>query len=127
MPIITIESSVQLAPERRATALRTLVETVNDLLSIAPPTQLRLRIADVPLATMAIGTMTSTSDEPWIVAYAHVLAGRPDAQIERFMSEFAEAISDLFAVDVSHVRVLVQAYEKQYWQIGRRSAAAAGR
>jgi phenylpyruvate tautomerase PptA (4-oxalocrotonate tautomerase family) len=119
VPIITIESSVQLTAEQRATALRTLVETVNDLLSIAPPTQLRLRIADVPDASVSI--------EPWVVAHAHVLAGRPDAQLERFMSEFAEAIADLFAVDVSHVRVLVQAYEKQYWQIGRRSAAAAGR
>jgi hypothetical protein len=127
VPIITIESSIHLAPEARTTALRTLVETVNDLLAIAPPTQLRLRIADVPHGSMAIGAMGSTNDEPWIVAYAHVLAGRSDAQIERFMIEFAEAISDLFAVDVSHVRVLVHAYEKQYWQIGRRSAAAAGR
>ena len=127
MPIITIESSVHLTPERRAGALRALVETTNDLLAIVPPTQLRLRIADVPHDTMAIGAETSTHDEPWVVAYVNVLAGRSDAQIERFMVEFAEAISDLFAVDVAHVRVLVQAYEKQFWQIGRRSAAAIGR
>jgi phenylpyruvate tautomerase PptA (4-oxalocrotonate tautomerase family) len=127
VPIITIESSVPLGAERRAKVLRTLVEAVNELLAITPPTQLRLRIADVPAGTTAIGAATSTHAEPWIVAYAHVLAGRTDAQITHFMNEFAVAIADAFGVDAAHVRVLVQAYEKQYWQIGRRSAAAVGR
>ena len=38
-----------------------------------------------------------------------------------------DQIAGRFGVDVAHVRVLVQAYAKNRWQIGRRSAAAVGR
>jgi phenylpyruvate tautomerase PptA (4-oxalocrotonate tautomerase family) len=127
MPIITIESSVPLADHERGTALRTLVAAANDMLAITPPTQLRLRIADVDVETIAVGDVTASNDEPWIVAFCNVLAGRSDAQIEAFLSDFAATIASVFRIDVAKVRILVQTYPKQAWGIGRRSAAAVGR
>ncbi len=127
MPIITIESSVRLPPEQRRHALGSLVATVNELLAIVPPTQLRLRIVHVPAETMAIGDAIASGDQPWIVAFAHVLAGRPAEQIAHFMSAFADALAEVFGVDAAAVRVLVQPIATDHWQIGRRSAAAQGR
>ncbi len=127
MPIITIESSVRLPPEQRRHALASLLETANELLAIVPPTQLRLRIVDVPVETMAIGSAIASAGEPWLVAFVHVLAGRPAEQIARFMDAFADALAGLFGVDAAAVRVLVQPVAKEHWQIGRRSAAAQGR
>ena len=127
MPIITIESSVHLPADRRSAALRTLVEAVNDLLAIAPPTQLRLRIVDVPVELTAIGDLSTSNDVSWIVAFAHVLEGRPDEQIASFIADFAGTLGSVFGVDVANVRVLVQHYAKQNWGIGRRTAAAMGR
>jgi phenylpyruvate tautomerase PptA (4-oxalocrotonate tautomerase family) len=127
MPIIAVESSVRLPVEQRSAALRTLVASANELLAIVPPTQLRLRIVDVPVDSMAVGEVTASNDEPWIVVFAHVLEGRADAQIAHFMTAFAETVAGVFGVDAGTVRVLVQPYPKAYWQIGRRSAAAVGR
>ena len=127
MPIITVESSVALAPEQRTRALRTLVATVNDLLAIEPPTQLRVRIVDVPLEDVAIGDVVANPDEPWIVAYASVLEGRDAEQMTDFMSAFAQALADVFGVEPAKVRLIVQLVPTCNWQIGRRSAAALGR
>jgi phenylpyruvate tautomerase PptA (4-oxalocrotonate tautomerase family) len=126
MPIVTIESSVVLAQAERASALRALVTSVDRLLAIAPPTQLRLRIVDVPADSYAIGD-GAVADEPWVVAFVHVLAGREPAQLTTFMTEFSETIAGVFGVDVAKVRVLVHHYAKHDWQIGQRSAAASGR
>ncbi len=127
MPIITIESSVPLPPERRPAVLRALVELANDRLAIVPPTQLRLRIVDVPLESIAVGDAIASAGEPWLVAFAHVLDGRPEEQLATFMRDFAGALGDAFGVDAAKVRVLVQPVAKEHWQIGRRSAAVAGR
>ena len=127
MPIITVESSVALAPEQRTRALQTIVGAVNDLLAIEPPTQLRVRIVDVPLESVAIGDAVASPDEPWIVAYANVLEGRAAEQITDFMSAFAQTLADVFGVEPAKVRVLVQHLPATNWQIGRRSAAALGR
>jgi phenylpyruvate tautomerase PptA (4-oxalocrotonate tautomerase family) len=127
MPIITVETSVILGGDERIAALRTLVASAKLLLAIAPPTELRLRLVDVPAGSYAVGETIADSKDPWIVAYVDVLAGRPDDQLADFMTEFAAVIGDVLHVDVAKVRILVQNIPKQYWQIGRRSAAAAGR
>jgi phenylpyruvate tautomerase PptA (4-oxalocrotonate tautomerase family) len=127
LPIITIESSVALPAEERTSALRALVTSVDRLLAIAPPTQLRLRIVDVPRESFAVGSVVGSDDEPWVVAYVHVLAGRAEAQLTAFMNEFSESIAAAFGVDLAKVRVLVHHYAKHDWQIGQRSAAASGR
>jgi phenylpyruvate tautomerase PptA (4-oxalocrotonate tautomerase family) len=126
MPIIAIESSVTPRLARNE-ALQTLVARANALLEVVPPTQLRLRIVDVPPESAAIGASIASDDEPWVVAFASVLAGRPPEQLATFMTEFAETIAGVFGVDAAKVRVLVQPYAKEHWQIGRRSAAAVGR
>ncbi len=127
MPIIAVESSVHLPESERSGALSTLVASATVLLAIAPPTQLRLRIVDVPPGSFAIGALHGVDGEPWIVAYVDVLEGRPADQVADFMTEFAAVVASVFAVDPGIVRVLVRPYAKQHWQIGRRSAAAAGR
>jgi phenylpyruvate tautomerase PptA (4-oxalocrotonate tautomerase family) len=76
---------------------------------------------------MAIGATIASDEEPWIVASVHVLEGRAPEQLATFMNEFVEALAGVFGVDASKVRVLVHHYAKHDWQIGRRSAAAAGR
>jgi phenylpyruvate tautomerase PptA (4-oxalocrotonate tautomerase family) len=124
MPIVRVESSVILSGDQRAAALRAMVASAKTLLAIAPPTELRLRIDDVAPASYTAGDADAA---PWVVAYVDVLAGRPDDQLSDFMTEFAAVVASAFAVDVAAVRVLVQNYPKQYWQIGRRSAAASGR
>jgi len=127
VPIITVESSVHLPQSERSGALATLVASANELLAIAPPTQLRLRIADVAAGSFAIGALRGVDVEPWIVAYVDVLDGRRADQLTDFMNEFAAVLASVFAVDPAIVRVLIRQYAKQHWQIGRRSAAAAGR
>jgi phenylpyruvate tautomerase PptA (4-oxalocrotonate tautomerase family) len=127
MPIVTLETSVMLSGDERTAALRTLVASAKLLLAIAPPTELRLRLVDVPPGTWAVGEAIGDASDPWVVAYVDVLAGRPDDQLADFMTEFAAVIADVLHVDVAKVRILVQNFPKPYWQIGRRSAAAAGR
>jgi phenylpyruvate tautomerase PptA (4-oxalocrotonate tautomerase family) len=127
VPIITVESSVHLPESERSSALATLVASATMLLAIAPPTQLRLRITDVPPGSFAIGALDGVDGEPWIVAYVDVLDGRPADQLGDFMTEFAAVVASVFAVDAGIVRVLIRQYAKAHWQIGRRSAAAAGR
>jgi phenylpyruvate tautomerase PptA (4-oxalocrotonate tautomerase family) len=121
MPLVSIESSVALPAHERATVLATLVATVERTLAVQPPTQVRVRLTDVDASTVAVGDAIG---DPWVVAFVHMLEGRPEAAVAAFMSEFAETIARAYGVDVKHVRVLVSTYPKVYWGIGSQSAAA---
>ena len=127
MPIITIESSVPPPAGRRAEILATLVATVERCLDVQPPTEVRLRLVDVDPASAVVGRVPVDGAKPWVVADARVILGRPDAVLTDFMATFADAIAACYGVDQRHVRVLVHGYDKQFWGIGSKTAAALGR
>lgn len=125
MPLITVETSIPASD--RAAALATLMAVAERALEIKPPTQVRLRIIDIDPSTALVAHDVADAGNPWLIAHASLLDGRPDAQIERFITEFADAVAACFGADVKHVRVLIQKYSGTTWSIGNRSAAAAGR
>ena len=127
MPIITIESSVAPPAGRRAEILATLVATVERCLDVQPPTEVRLRLVDVDPANAVVGSAPADAAKPWLVANAQVMLGRPESVVTGFMATFAATIASCYGVEQRHVRVLVQGYEKQFWGIGGKTAAALGR
>jgi phenylpyruvate tautomerase PptA (4-oxalocrotonate tautomerase family) len=63
---------------------------------------------------------------PWIVAWASILAGRPEPQRAAFVRDLLEVLAQCYRVDESVVRVLVQEYPSVHWGMGRATAAAKG-
>ncbi len=124
MPLVTVESSVALPPSERAAVLATFVATLERTLAVKPPTQVRVRLADIDATTVAVGDAIGDPHAPWVVAFVHMLEGRPQTVVAGFMAEFAETIAQAYRVDVKHVRVLVTNYPKVFWGIGSQSAAA---
>jgi phenylpyruvate tautomerase PptA (4-oxalocrotonate tautomerase family) len=127
MPIVRIESSVPLPLAQREATILALVGALERALEVKPPSEVRLRVADVEPASAAVGHAIAGAANPWVVVFAQILEGRSDALIESFLATFTNDVARAYGVDAKHVRILVEPWDKRWWAIGGRSAAASAR
>ena len=126
MPIVRIESSIPLPPETpRAEALAAVAACITRDLDVRP-VQVRVAFVDLDPASVMVAGQAGADAPPWIVAWASILAGRPEPQRAAFVRDLLEVLAQCYRVDESVVRVLVQEYPSVHWGMGRATAAAKG-
>jgi len=126
LPIVRVESSIALPPETpRAQALAAVADCIVRRLDVRP-VQVRVGFVDLDVDAVMVAGRTGASAPPWIVAWASILEGRPEAQRAAFVAELLEVLARCYRVDESVVRVLVQDYPSVHWGIGRATATAKG-
>ena len=126
MPIVRIESSIPLPSQTpRAEALAAVADCIVRDLDVKP-VQVRVAFVDIaPSAVMVAGQQGATAP-PWIIAWASILEGRPEAQRVAFVADLLAVLARCYRVDESVVRVLVQDFPSVHWGIGRATATAKG-
>jgi phenylpyruvate tautomerase PptA (4-oxalocrotonate tautomerase family) len=126
MPIVRVESSIALPPQTpRAEALAAVAGCVVRRLDVKP-VQVRVALIDLDPAAVMVAGQAGADAPPWIVAWASILEGRPEAQRAAFVAELLEILAKCYAVDENVVRVLVQDFPSVHWGIGRAPATAKG-
>jgi phenylpyruvate tautomerase PptA (4-oxalocrotonate tautomerase family) len=127
MPIVRVESSIPLPPQTpRAEALAAVAACIVRDLDVKP-VQVRVAFVDIdPSAVMVAGQQDGPTAPPWIVAWASILEGRPEAQRAAFVADLLAVLARCYRVDESVVRVLVQDFPSVHWGIGRATATAKG-
>jgi 4-oxalocrotonate tautomerase len=126
MPIVRVESSAPIAPEKRAEVLHAIGAVVCRHLEVHPR-QVRARLEHIDPAAALVGEEVADPASPWLVAWVSILEGRPESKRVAFIDELAGVLASGYGVPESVVRVLVQEYPKVHWSIGRQTAAALGR
>jgi phenylpyruvate tautomerase PptA (4-oxalocrotonate tautomerase family) len=126
MPIVRIESSVALSPQMpRAEALAAVADCIVRRLDVKP-VQVRVALVDMDAGAVMVAGKSGESAAPWIVAWASILEGRPEAQRAAFVAELLEVLAKCYGVDESVVRVLVQDFPSVHWGMGRATTTAKG-
>ena len=126
MPIVRVESSSAVPPERRADVLAAIADCVVRGLEVHPR-QVRARLDVVDERTALVGEQLCDATSPWLVAWVSILEGRPESKRVAFIEDFAGVLAACYGAPESAVRVLIQEYPKVHWSIGRQTAAALGR
>ena len=126
MPIVRVESSVALPPQTpRAQALAAIADCIVRRLDVKP-VQVRVALLDLDPAAVMVAGATGAAAPPWIVAWASILEGRPEAQRAAFVAELLDVLAKCYRVDENAVRVLLQDFPSVHWGIGRAPATAKG-
>jgi len=126
MPIVRIESSVALPPQTpRAEALASVAACIVRRLDVKP-VQVRVAFVDLDPSAVLVAGQQGAGAPPWIVAWASILEGRPEAQRAAFVADLLEVLAQCYGVDESVVRVLVTDFPSVHWGIGRATATAKG-
>jgi 4-oxalocrotonate tautomerase len=126
MPIVRVESSVALPPQTpRAEALAAVADCIVRRLDVKP-VQVRVALVDMDAGAVMVAGKSGESAPPWIVAWASILEGRPEAQRAAFVAELLEVLATCYGVDESVVRVLVQDFPSVHWGMGRAATTAKG-
>jgi phenylpyruvate tautomerase PptA (4-oxalocrotonate tautomerase family) len=126
MPIVRIESSIPLPAETpSADALAGVADCIVRNLDVRPA-QVRVAFVDLDPATVMVAGKQGLDAPPYIVAWASILEGRPQAQRAAFVADLLAVLAACYRVDESVVRVLVQDFPSVHWGIGRAAASAKG-
>ncbi len=126
MPIVRVESSIALPSETsRTEALAAVADCIVRRLDVKP-VQVRVALVDLDPAAVMVAGKTGIDAPPWIVAWASILEGRPEAQRAAFVAELLEILARCYRVDESVVRVLLQDFPSVHWGIGRAAATIKG-
>jgi 4-oxalocrotonate tautomerase len=126
VPIVRVESSIALPPQTsRAQALAAIADCIVRRLDVKP-VQVRVALLDLDPAAVMVAGATGAVAPPWIVAWASILEGRPEAQRAAFVAELLEVLANCYRVDDNAVRVLLQDFPNVHWGIGRAPATAKG-
>jgi len=126
MPIVRIESSIALPPQTpRADALAAVADCIVRRLDVKP-VQVRVAFVDVDPESVMVAGKLGAAAPPWIVAWASILEGRPEAQRAAFVAELLTVLATSYGVDESVVRVLVQDFPSVHWGMGRSAATVKG-
>lgn len=126
MPIVRIESSIPLPAQTPvADALRAVADVIVRKLDVKP-VQARVAFTRLDGASVMVAGTYGADMPPYIVAWASVLEGRPEAQRAAFVSEMLTVVARCFGVDESVVRVLVTDFPSVHWGIGRATATVKG-
>jgi phenylpyruvate tautomerase PptA (4-oxalocrotonate tautomerase family) len=126
MPILRIESSIPLPPQTaRAEAMAAVAECITRDLDVRP-VQVRVAFVDVDPENVSVAGQTGPDAPPWIVAWASILSGRPEAQRATFISNMLAVLAKCYRVDEGIIRVLLQEYPSVHWGMGRAAAATKG-
>lgn len=114
MPFVRLETSIALPAAQRLDLLHDVIACAAEHLSI-PAQFCRAAYDFVDRAERVIGT---GSDEPWVMAYAHMKAGRTSAS----KAAFTNALFDLLAARLdaprSALRILISDYAPEDWNNG---------
>jgi phenylpyruvate tautomerase PptA (4-oxalocrotonate tautomerase family) len=126
VPIVRVESSIALPPQTsRAEALSAVAGCIVRRLDVKP-VQVRVALIDLDPASVMVAGQTGGAAPPWIVAWASILEGRPEALRAAFVAELLEVLANCYGVDENAVRVLLQDFPSVHWGIGRAPATAKG-
>jgi 4-oxalocrotonate tautomerase len=126
MPIVRIESSIPLpAQTPRADALSAIADCIVRRLDVKP-VQVRVTITDIDAGSVLVAGKLGADAPPYIVAWASILAGRPEEKRAAFIADLLEVLAQLYRVDESVVRVLISDFPSVHWGIGRATATAKG-
>jgi 4-oxalocrotonate tautomerase len=126
VPIVRIESSIALPPQTsRAAALAAVADCIVRRLDVKP-VQVRVAFVNLDPASVLVAGETGAAAPPWIVAWASILEGRPEAQRAAFVAELLDVLAKCYGVDENVVRVLLQDFPSVHWGIGRTPANAKG-
>jgi 4-oxalocrotonate tautomerase len=126
MPIVRVESTIPLAPEKRGEVLQAVSACIVRHLDVHPR-QVRARLQNVEPGDSLVGETVGDPEGPWLVAWVSILEGRAEAKRTAFIDDLAGVVAHGYGAPESAVRVLVQEYPKIHWSIGRQTAAALGR
>jgi phenylpyruvate tautomerase PptA (4-oxalocrotonate tautomerase family) len=126
MPIVRIEASIPLPPETpRTEAIAAVAACITRDLDVRP-VQVRVAFVDVDPENVLVAGQNGADAPPWIVLWASILSGRPEAQRATFISNMLAVLAKCYRVDESIVRVLLQEFPSVHWGMGRAAAAAKG-
>jgi len=126
MPIVRIESSISLpSGTPRSDALSAVADCIVRRLDVKP-VQVRVAFVDLDVSAVMVAGEHGAEAPPYIVAWASILEGRPEAQRAAFVVELLEVLARIYGVDESVVRVLVQDFPSVHWGIGRAPVTAKG-
>jgi 4-oxalocrotonate tautomerase family enzyme len=126
MPIVRIESSISLpSGTPRSEALSAVADCIVRRLDVKP-VQVRVAFVDLEVPDVMVAGQHGADAPPYIVAWASILEGRPEAQRKAFIAELLEVLARVYRVDESVVRVLVQDFPSVHWGIGRATVTAKG-
>ncbi len=126
MPIVRIESSIPLPAETpRADVFAAVADCIVRNLDVRP-VQVRVAFVDLDASAVMVAGKHGAEAAPYIVAWASILEGRPQAQRAAFVAELLAVLARCYRVDESVVRVLVQDFPSVHWGIGRAAATVKG-
>jgi 4-oxalocrotonate tautomerase len=126
MPIVRIESSISLpSGTPRSDALSAVSDCIVRRLDVKP-VQVRVAFVDLDVTDVMVAGKHGADAPPYIVAWASILEGRPEAQRAAFIAELLEVLARVYRVDENVVRVLVQDFPSVHWGIGRATATTKG-
>jgi phenylpyruvate tautomerase PptA (4-oxalocrotonate tautomerase family) len=119
MPFVRLETSLDLSAMRRQSVLRAIITCTARALAV-PESACRAAYVHIERSDVIIAAANA---EPWVMAYAHIKAGRTPA----IKATFTHALFDLLAaqLDVPRgaLRILITDYAPEDWNNGGDVAA----
>jgi phenylpyruvate tautomerase PptA (4-oxalocrotonate tautomerase family) len=114
MPFVRLETSVALSAAQRLDLMHAAIACTAEHLAV-PAQACRAAYDLVDRAGRVIGTGTS---EPWVIAYAHMKAGRTPAVKAAFSNALFDLLAARLDVPRSALRILISDYAAEDWNNG---------
>jgi hypothetical protein len=114
MPFVRLETSVDLSAGARIVVMHDMIACAAEHLGV-PAQVCRAAYDLIDRADRVIGTGTN---EPWVIAYAHMKAGRTPAVKAAFTNALFDLLAAQLDVPRSALRILISDYAPEDWNNG---------
>ncbi len=115
MPLITLETSVDVPEAKRMALMRSLIQTAARELSVGED-NVRASYTLVNASDFVIGQPGNA--DPWVMAHVHMKSGRDAGDKAHFCAAIFEFMARELGVPRGAIRILIQSYEPEDWNNG---------